>query len=55
MWGVRGAACHPCPSGRGAAKEGSYCGWQDKAKECGVERKSLSLPMKMKGLIHGEV
>lgn len=28
-----------------------YCGWQDKAKEWGEERKSLALPMKMKGFI----
>lgn len=51
MWGMRGAAGHPCPLGRGAAKEGSYCRWQDKAKERGEERKSLALPMKTKGLI----
>lgn len=50
---VRGL-CHPCPSGRGAAKEGSYCGCQDKAKEWDEEAKSLALPVKMQDLIHGE-
>lgn len=55
VWGVHRPACHPCPSGRGAAKEGSHCGCQGKAMEWGEDRKSLTLPMKTKGLIHGEV
>lgn len=51
-WGACRAACHPCLSGREAAKEGSHYGCQGKAMEGGEERKSLTLPMKMKGLIN---
>lgn len=51
-WGVHRAACHPCLSGREAAKEGSHCGCQGKAMEWSEERKSLTLPMKMKDLIN---
>lgn len=51
-WGVCRAACHLCLSGREAAKEGSHCGCQGKAMEWDEEKKSLTLLMKMKGLIN---
>lgn len=55
MWGVRKVACCPCPSGKVAAKKGSQCRSQDKAKEQGEERQFLALLVKMKGLIQREV
>lgn len=44
--------CLPPLPVRGAAKDGSHCGCQGKATEWGEEGKSLTLLMKIKGLIN---